>query len=229
MCVYHRPLLGALFLATVKSYESIRIEAFSLHPSRIVQDMPQTFGNERNRLCLISSRSVLQHGERQWNLIQYDTGRRRCGKSCRLRWANHLRPDLKRGAFTEEEEALIVSMHSQIGTKWAKMAAQVGNHIALYFIRPRRNATVCAGFPQVVPVPLQESRTLWSSVRLFDHSFSSKSLFFAESRHRCYHMISYDIIRYHMILCDSILVFVRCGSCLRDTWHPLISGKSYNL
>ena len=68
-----------------------------------------------------------QHGEGNWNLVQRNTGLRRCGKSCRLRWANHLRPDLKRGAFTPHEEALIVGMHSQIGNKWARMAAQVSH------------------------------------------------------------------------------------------------------
>ena len=45
------------------------------------------------------------------------TGLQRCGKSCRLRWMNYLRPDLKRGNFTEEEDELIIKLHSLLGNK----------------------------------------------------------------------------------------------------------------
>jgi hypothetical protein len=41
----------------------------------------------------------------------------RCGKSCRLRWINYLRPDLKRGNFTAEEEETIIRLHSLLGNK----------------------------------------------------------------------------------------------------------------
>jgi hypothetical protein len=41
----------------------------------------------------------------------------RCGKSCRLRWINYLRPDLKRGNFTEEEDELIIKFHELFGNK----------------------------------------------------------------------------------------------------------------
>ena len=44
-------------------------------------------------------------------------GLERCGKSCRLRWINYLRPDLKRGAFSQEEEDLIIHLHSMLGNK----------------------------------------------------------------------------------------------------------------
>jgi transcription factor MYB, plant len=44
-------------------------------------------------------------------------GVERCGKSCRLRWINYLRPDLKRGAFSHEEEDLIIHLHSMLGNK----------------------------------------------------------------------------------------------------------------
>lgn len=68
---------------------------------------------------------VRRHGEGNWNAVQRNTGLARCGKSCRLRWANHLRPNLKKGAFSPEEERLIVELHAQLGNKWARMAAQV--------------------------------------------------------------------------------------------------------
>ncbi|OIW11704.1 hypothetical protein TanjilG_12223 [Lupinus angustifolius] len=41
----------------------------------------------------------------------------RCGKSCRLRWINYLRPDLKRGSFTDEEEQIIIDVHRILGNR----------------------------------------------------------------------------------------------------------------
>ncbi|KAL8166315.1 hypothetical protein V2J09_007814 [Rumex salicifolius] len=49
----------------------------------------------------------------------------RCGKSCRLRWINYLRPDLKRGAFSQEEESLIIELHAVLGNRWSQIAAQL--------------------------------------------------------------------------------------------------------
>lgn len=68
---------------------------------------------------------VKKHGEGNWNAVQRFSGLSRCGKSCRLRWANHLRPNLKKGAFSAEEERLIVELHAKMGNKWARMAAHV--------------------------------------------------------------------------------------------------------
>lgn len=67
---------------------------------------------------------VRKHGEGNWNAVQKNSALARCGKSCRLRWANHLRPNLKKGSFSPEEERLILHLHSQLGNKWARMAAQ---------------------------------------------------------------------------------------------------------
>ncbi|MQM20231.1 hypothetical protein Taro_053248 [Colocasia esculenta] len=66
---------------------------------------------------------VTEHGEGNWNAVQRNTGLSRCGKSCRLRWANHLRPNLKKGAFSPEEEHLVLQLHAQMGNKWARMAS----------------------------------------------------------------------------------------------------------
>ncbi|KAH8499335.1 hypothetical protein Peur_074442 [Populus x canadensis] len=68
---------------------------------------------------------VKKHGEGNWNAVQKHSGLFRCGKSCRLRWANHLRPDLKKGAFTPEEENRIIELHATMGNKWARMAAEL--------------------------------------------------------------------------------------------------------
>ncbi|CAK9154989.1 unnamed protein product [Ilex paraguariensis] len=53
------------------------------------------------------------------------SGLQRCGKSCRLRWINYLRPDLKRGTFSQEEENLIIELHSVLGNRWSQISAQL--------------------------------------------------------------------------------------------------------
>nr|AKA59801.1 MYB16 [Scutellaria tashiroi] len=68
---------------------------------------------------------VTKHGEGNWNAVRKHTGLARCGKSCRLRWANHLRPDLKKEAFSPEEEYRIIELHAKMGNKWARMAAEL--------------------------------------------------------------------------------------------------------
>ncbi|XP_059668757.1 transcription factor MYB120-like [Cornus florida] len=68
---------------------------------------------------------IKKNGHRNWNAVQRNSGLARCAKSCRLRWANHLRPDIKKGSFTPEEESIIVKMHAKHGNKWARMAAKL--------------------------------------------------------------------------------------------------------
>ncbi|XP_047967141.1 myb-related protein 308-like [Salvia hispanica] len=68
---------------------------------------------------------IKQHGEGCWRSLPKAAGLLRCGKSCRLRWINYLRPDLKRGNFTEEEDELIINLHSLLGNKWSLIAARL--------------------------------------------------------------------------------------------------------
>ncbi|KAL8159618.1 hypothetical protein V2J09_001155 [Rumex salicifolius] len=68
---------------------------------------------------------IKSHGEGCWRSLPKSAGLQRCGKSCRLRWINYLRPDLKRGNFTEEEDDLIISLHSLLGNKWSLIAARL--------------------------------------------------------------------------------------------------------
>ncbi|KAL8171022.1 hypothetical protein V2J09_022826 [Rumex salicifolius] len=57
-----------------------------------------------------------------WSSIPNLAGLQRCGKSCRLRWINYLRPELKRGSFTSEEEQIIIDVHRMLGNRWAEIA-----------------------------------------------------------------------------------------------------------
>ncbi|XP_019056527.1 PREDICTED: transcription factor GAMYB-like [Tarenaya hassleriana] len=73
----------------------------------------------------ILSEYVKKHGEGNWNAVQKHFGLSRCGKSCRLRWVNHLRLDLRKGAFTCEEERRVIELHALMGNKWACMATEL--------------------------------------------------------------------------------------------------------
>ncbi|XP_020597372.1 transcription factor RAX3-like, partial [Phalaenopsis equestris] len=58
-----------------------------------------------------------------WIALPQKVGLKRCGKSCRLRWLNYLRPNLKHGSFSEEEENIICSLFVRIGSRWSLIAA----------------------------------------------------------------------------------------------------------
>ncbi|KAJ9541295.1 hypothetical protein OSB04_027801 [Centaurea solstitialis] len=60
-------------------------------------------------------KQITTYGHGCWRL-------QRCGKSCRLRWINYLRPDLRRGSFTEQEERTIIDVHRILGNRWAQIA-----------------------------------------------------------------------------------------------------------
>ncbi|KAL2482907.1 myb domain protein 36 [Forsythia ovata] len=60
-----------------------------------------------------------------WIALPQKIGLKRCGKSCRLRWLNYLRPNLKHGGFTEEEDNIICSLYISIGSRWSIIAAQL--------------------------------------------------------------------------------------------------------
>ncbi|EOA35507.1 hypothetical protein CARUB_v10020714mg [Capsella rubella] len=68
---------------------------------------------------------ITKHGHGSWSSVPKLAGLQRCGKSCRLRWINYLRPDLKRGAFSSEEQDLIVELHAVLGNRWSQIAARL--------------------------------------------------------------------------------------------------------
>ncbi|GKV29315.1 hypothetical protein SLEP1_g38252 [Rubroshorea leprosula] len=68
---------------------------------------------------------IQKHGHQNWRALPRQAGLLRCGKSCRLRWINYLRPDVKRGNFTREEEDTIIRLHEILGNKWSKIASHL--------------------------------------------------------------------------------------------------------
>lgn len=60
-----------------------------------------------------------------WISLPQKAGLKRCGKSCRLRWLNYLRPNIKHGEFTDDEDRIICSLFANIGSRWSIIAAQL--------------------------------------------------------------------------------------------------------
>ncbi|XP_020573208.1 protein ODORANT1-like [Phalaenopsis equestris] len=68
---------------------------------------------------------ILSNGHCCWRAVPKLAGLLRCGKSCRLRWTNYLRPDLKRGLLTDAEEKLVIDLHASLGNRWSKIASRL--------------------------------------------------------------------------------------------------------
>ncbi|KAH9625497.1 hypothetical protein KSS87_018356 [Heliosperma pusillum] len=68
---------------------------------------------------------IQQYGHSNWRALPKQAGLLRCGKSCRLRWINYLKPDIKRGNFTKEEEDTIIQLHEMMGNRWSAIAARL--------------------------------------------------------------------------------------------------------
>ncbi|KAF2324906.1 hypothetical protein GH714_021168 [Hevea brasiliensis] len=68
---------------------------------------------------------IQARGEGNWRSLPKKAGLLRCGKSCRLRWMNYLRPDIKRGNITPDEDDLIIRMHSLLGNRWSLIAGRL--------------------------------------------------------------------------------------------------------
>lgn len=68
---------------------------------------------------------VTKYGCWNWRQLPKYAGLSRCGKSCRLRWLNYLRPDVKRGNYTKEEEDTIIKLQESLGNRWSAIAAHL--------------------------------------------------------------------------------------------------------
>ncbi|KAG5240146.1 transcription factor MYB [Salix suchowensis] len=68
---------------------------------------------------------IEEHGHGSWRALPAKAGLQRCGKSCRLRWTNYLRPDIKRGKFNLQEEQSIIQLHALLGNRWSAIATHL--------------------------------------------------------------------------------------------------------
>lgn len=68
---------------------------------------------------------IEENGHGSWRALPTKAGLQRCGKSCRLRWTNYLRPDIKRGKFSLQEEQTIIQLHALLGNRWSAIATHL--------------------------------------------------------------------------------------------------------
>lgn len=75
---------------------------------------------------------VKQFGPREWHLVsqRMNTALGRDAKSCLERWKNYLKPGIKKGSLTEEEQQLVIRLQAKHGNKWKKIAAEVPGRTA---------------------------------------------------------------------------------------------------
>lgn len=118
---------------------------------------------------------IQKHGHGSWRTLPKNAGLARCGKSCRLRWTNYLRPDIKRGRFSFEEEETIIQLHSILGNKWSAIAARLpgrtDNEIKNYWNTHIRKRLLRMGIDPVTHNPrldLLDLSTLLTNTSLYN-------------------------------------------------------------
>ncbi|KAL8543276.1 hypothetical protein ACS0TY_003990 [Phlomoides rotata] len=111
---------------------------------------------------------IRAHGEGCWRSLPKAAGLLRCGKSCRLRWINYLRPDLKRGNFTEDEDELIIKLHSHLGNKWSLIAGRLpgrtDNEIKNYWNTHIRRKLLTRGIDPATHRPVTEGSSAATTI-----------------------------------------------------------------
>ncbi|KAH6818040.1 hypothetical protein C2S51_001643, partial [Perilla frutescens var. frutescens] len=131
----------------------------------------------------ILAQYVAQHGPKRWKSLAIDAGLNRCGKSCRLRWLNYLRPDIKRGNFSDAEDDLILRFHRLLGNRWSLIAKRLpgrtDNEIKNYWnAHLRKKARLMEKLPAIsVTAAMElniwhdESSSIGTEIRDDDESF----------------------------------------------------------
>ncbi|KAL5722904.1 hypothetical protein ACHQM5_006364 [Ranunculus cassubicifolius] len=104
---------------------------------------------------------IAEHGHGSWRALPGKAGLQRCGKSCRLRWTNYLRPDIKRGKFSLQEENTIMQLHALLGNRWSAIATHLpkrtDNEIKNYWNTHLKKRLVKSGIDPVTHKPKNDA------------------------------------------------------------------------
>ncbi|KAH9611854.1 hypothetical protein KSS87_019533 [Heliosperma pusillum] len=126
---------------------------------------------------------IQEHGYGNWRTLPKNAGLQRCGKSCRLRWTNYLRPDIKRGRFSFEEEESIIQLHSILGNKWSAIAARLpgrtDNEIKNYWNTHIRKRLLRMGIDPVTHSPrldLLDLSSIFANSSFYNNSSTSSQM-----------------------------------------------------
>ncbi|EOA35642.1 hypothetical protein CARUB_v10020856mg [Capsella rubella] len=73
---------------------------------------------------------INKFGEGKWHQVPLRAGLNRCRKSCRLRWLNYLKPNIKRGKLSSDEVDLLLRLHRLLGNRWSLIAGRLPGRTA---------------------------------------------------------------------------------------------------
>ncbi|CAN1308808.1 Transcription factor MYB17 [Linum perenne] len=122
---------------------------------------------------------IQNNGHGSWRSLPKLAGLLRCGKSCRLRWTNYLRPDIKRGPFSADDEKLVIQLHAVLGNRWAAIAAQLpgrtDNEIKNLWNTHLKKRLLSMGIDPLTHEPLDLSQSTSSSTKLVEKSPKSEN------------------------------------------------------
>uniref|UniRef100_A0A7N0UMT6 Uncharacterized protein n=1 Tax=Kalanchoe fedtschenkoi TaxID=63787 RepID=A0A7N0UMT6_KALFE len=107
------------------------------------------------------TKCINKEGEGKWRTLPERAGLARCGKSCRLRWMNYLRPCVKRGQIAPDEEDLILRLHRLLGNRWSLIAGRIpgrtDNEIKNYWNSHLSKKLISQGIDPKTHKPLVET------------------------------------------------------------------------
>ncbi|KAH7438159.1 hypothetical protein KP509_04G003000 [Ceratopteris richardii] len=113
---------------------------------------------------------INENGHGSWRALPKKAGLLRCGKSCRLRWTNYLRPDIKRGEFSSSEEESIIKLHALLGNRWSAIASHLpkrtDNEIKNYWNTHLRKKMLKMGLDPTTHKPMVDSTAMDNNAEL---------------------------------------------------------------
>uniref|UniRef100_A0A0E0JQW0 Uncharacterized protein n=1 Tax=Oryza punctata TaxID=4537 RepID=A0A0E0JQW0_ORYPU len=117
--------------SSANSISGLRTEVQCLHRWQKVLNPELIKGPWTQEVCHVADFAVMEddqiidlvkkYGPTKWSVIAKALPGR-IGKQCRERWHNHLNPEIRKDAWTTEEEQALINAHRIYGNKWAEIA-----------------------------------------------------------------------------------------------------------